>query len=262
MPWPGGGRRNRLPSAAITTSAIRLEVSTLPPATAAGGRALTRHPGGALTSTGPISAGRGGDVRVGQHSQDVVDRRLRHRERAVEVPGALRGGAREVDREVVAGDAHRRPRSRAARRGRAGVVLEEVARRVACRRAWRRSQRGCAAPRSRGRRHAVQQRSSPCVRTARRRARPQGGWPPAGRAGRPGAGRAGASARSAARAVASRASPPRQRGVGGITTPSSSRVVDVAGMLPGVRPADVGVVGAGGREADVPAVRRTAARRP
>src|SRR5262245_55382524 len=48
-----------------TASTMRLEVSTLPPATAAGERALTRVPGGATTSTGanaPAEAGMSGSV--------------------------------------------------------------------------------------------------------------------------------------------------------------------------------------------------------
>src|SRR5204862_105023 len=54
------------PKAAKTTSAIRLDVSTLPAATAAGRRALTSDPSGAATETGtkaPPEAGASGSVR-------------------------------------------------------------------------------------------------------------------------------------------------------------------------------------------------------
>ena len=47
----------------MTTSTIRLDVSVFPPTTAAGGRAFTRHPSGATTSTGtnaPPDAGMSG----------------------------------------------------------------------------------------------------------------------------------------------------------------------------------------------------------
>jgi hypothetical protein len=46
VPWPCAGTSTASPKAAKTTSAIRLDVSTLPAATAAGGRALTSDPSG------------------------------------------------------------------------------------------------------------------------------------------------------------------------------------------------------------------------
>ena len=51
----------------MTRSATRLEVSTLPAATAAGNSALSRQPGGALTSIGrwaPAQGGASGSVRT------------------------------------------------------------------------------------------------------------------------------------------------------------------------------------------------------
>ena len=63
VPWPWAGTGTARPSADMTTSTIRLDVSVFPPTTAAGGRAFTRHPSGATTSTGtnaPPDAGMSG----------------------------------------------------------------------------------------------------------------------------------------------------------------------------------------------------------
>jgi hypothetical protein len=66
VPWPCAGTGSARPKAARTTSTIRLEVSVLPAATAAGERAFTRQPSGAVTRTGanaPAEAGASGSVR-------------------------------------------------------------------------------------------------------------------------------------------------------------------------------------------------------
>ena len=55
MPWPSAR-----PNAASTRSATREEVSTLPATTAAGRRALSRLPSGAVTVTGRIAPAAGG----------------------------------------------------------------------------------------------------------------------------------------------------------------------------------------------------------
>ena len=52
MPWPWAGASTALPNARMRQSAIRLEVSTLPATTAAGGRAFTSDPSGAVTVIG------------------------------------------------------------------------------------------------------------------------------------------------------------------------------------------------------------------
>ena len=52
VPWPWAGTERAPARAEITRSATRLEVSTLPAATAAGGLALSRQPSGARTSIG------------------------------------------------------------------------------------------------------------------------------------------------------------------------------------------------------------------
>ena len=67
VPWPWAGTSTAPPRADMTASTIRLEVSTLPPATAAGGGRATRLPAGAITSTGakaPAEAGMSGSVRA------------------------------------------------------------------------------------------------------------------------------------------------------------------------------------------------------
>src|SRR5687767_12243102 len=65
VPWPWAGTGIAFPSAENTASTIRLDVSTLPPATAAGGRAFTSVSSGATTVTGanaPAEAGMSGSV--------------------------------------------------------------------------------------------------------------------------------------------------------------------------------------------------------
>ena len=54
VPWLAAGMSpgSAAASAPSATSTIRCEVSTLPPATAAGGRGFTRDPSGATTSIG------------------------------------------------------------------------------------------------------------------------------------------------------------------------------------------------------------------
>ena len=66
VPWPWAGTGIAEPRAAKRQSTIRQEVSTFPAATAAGGRALTSEPSGAVTVTGakaPPEEGRSGAVR-------------------------------------------------------------------------------------------------------------------------------------------------------------------------------------------------------
>ena len=77
VPWPWAGAGVAPASASITRSATRLEVSTLPAATAAGGRAFSRHPSGAITSTGrkaPAEGGASGSVstRTAKKAADFV----------------------------------------------------------------------------------------------------------------------------------------------------------------------------------------------
>ena len=54
-------------SARSSTSTIRCEVSTLPPATAAGASALTIEPGGAITRIGRISPSLAGTASAARH---------------------------------------------------------------------------------------------------------------------------------------------------------------------------------------------------
>jgi len=74
----------------------------LPAATAAGGRALSRLPSGRDHGQRAVGALAGRHVRVGQHAQGEVAGGQRHGQRAVEVALVLGGGAREVERELVA----------------------------------------------------------------------------------------------------------------------------------------------------------------
>ena len=104
VPCPCAGTGTARPNARKSTSTIRLEVSTLPAATAAGGSALTRQPSGARTVTGasaPAEAGTSGSVRQRTTKQAG---RARDRERAIEIAVVLRGRAGEVELELVAGD--------------------------------------------------------------------------------------------------------------------------------------------------------------
>ena len=71
---PGPGPRQPRERASITRSATRLDVSTFPAATAAGGRALTRHPGGAITSIGSRPDGPRRPAVGGRLSPDRGDR--------------------------------------------------------------------------------------------------------------------------------------------------------------------------------------------
>ena len=121
MPWPSAW-----PKAASTRSATRDEVSTLPAATAAGGRALSRLPSGAITRERAVGALARRHVGVGEHAQGEVAGRQRHGERAVEVAVVLGGRAGEVEHDPLA--VHRR--AAAAARRSPSARLEHVARRA------------------------------------------------------------------------------------------------------------------------------------
>ena len=124
--------------------------------------------------------------------------------------------------------------------------LEHVLGACACRRAARRGRRGCGARRSRGpsvagaaarrrrcRSASSRRRAAPtrlAASWARRSARRCSGW-----------------RICAASSLEQRV---RRARDGGITTPSSASVVESAGIEPGRRAADVGVVGAAGGEAE------------
>ena len=99
VPWPSAR-----PKAPSTRSATRDDVSTLPPATAAGERALSSEPSGAMTVDRAVRAGAGRDVGVGEHAHGEQARARRDRQRAVEVALVLRGRAGEVERQRVAVD--------------------------------------------------------------------------------------------------------------------------------------------------------------
>ena len=102
MPWPSAR-----PNAARTRSATRLDVSTLPATTAAGGRALSSEPSGAMTFDRPVGARGRRDVGVGEHADGEPARAAGDRERAVEVALVLLGRAGEVERQLVARDRRR-----------------------------------------------------------------------------------------------------------------------------------------------------------
>ncbi len=70
VPWPSAR-----PKAARTRSATRLEVSTFPATTAAGGRALSSEPSGAITVTGryaPAVGGMSGSVSTRTANQQAL----------------------------------------------------------------------------------------------------------------------------------------------------------------------------------------------
>ncbi len=86
---------------------IRLDVSVFPAATAAGGRALTRAALGRSHGHRLERAAGRGEVWRRQAAHDVEAGRARDGQRAVEVAGVLRGRAREIDVDRVAGDRDR-----------------------------------------------------------------------------------------------------------------------------------------------------------
>ena len=104
VPWPCAGTGTACAKARKSRSTIRLDVSTLPAATAAGGRALTRQPSGAAHGDRHERTGRCGHVRIGQRADDEQARRRGHRQRAVEVAVVLRRRAGEVELELLTGD--------------------------------------------------------------------------------------------------------------------------------------------------------------
>ena len=116
----------------------------LPATTAAGGSAFTSEPGvGDYRDRGERAAGCR-QVRFGEAAQDEVAGRPRDRKRAVEVPGVLRRGSREVELDLRAADLDRDPQLELAVDG-----LEHVGRLASARSAAGRSPPGRAARSSR-----------------------------------------------------------------------------------------------------------------
>ena len=106
VPWPAAPTRSgtACASAPRHTSATRWLTSTLPAPTATGGRAATIVPGGATTRTGrsaPPLAGMVGSIT--ERSANATARHG-HRLDRVDVAGALRVGAGEVEGDGVARD--------------------------------------------------------------------------------------------------------------------------------------------------------------
>ena len=135
VPWT---RRRPDPGAACAsaprhTSATRWLTSTLPAPTATGSRAATTEPGGCEHPDRPQHAAVRGDVGIDDRSQREHDRAHRHGLDRVHDPGALRVGAREVERDRVAGDGDRHADARRARRRR-GRRSSRARRRSATRR--------------------------------------------------------------------------------------------------------------------------------
>ena len=110
VPWPWAGAGVAPASAARTRSATRLEVSTLPAATAAGGaRVEQRSPAARATSTGrcaPADGGASGSVstRTAKNAADLVTASGQLR-----LPSTCVGAAGEVEPQRVAGDRRRHP---------------------------------------------------------------------------------------------------------------------------------------------------------
>ena len=217
VPWPCAGAGVAPASASSTRSATRLEVSTLPAATAAGGRALSTQPGGARrprpADARPPTAGASGSVstRTAKKAADLVTASGQLR-----LPSTCVGAAGEVEPQRVAVDRRRAPASSTSASP-SGPPSSTSSASVLAVGERRRSPPGCGARRSRGsrpsRRAAVARRGA---RPARPPARRRSGSRRAGRAGRRAARPGFASARRA------RAGPRRSARVGGITTPSSS----------------------------------------
>ena len=126
MPWPWAGTGRAPPRAAITRSATRLEVSTLPGTTAAGASAFSRQPRGAVTSIGrwaPAQGGASGSVRDAYREERGG---FRHREGTVEVALDLGIGAGEVEAQGLAVEGGGDPQRDVVLAAVGGVVLEEV----------------------------------------------------------------------------------------------------------------------------------------
>ena len=102
------------------------------PTTAAGGRALSSEPSGAITVDRPVGAGAGRDVGVGEHAHGEVGRRLRVTASGqLRLPACWAARAGEVERQLVAVDGRgqraARGRRRAPRARRARVRVAVVA---------------------------------------------------------------------------------------------------------------------------------------
>ncbi len=76
---------------------MRCEVSTFPPATAAGGERVDDRAGGSDHANRSHQAGRGRDLLVEQASENVEDGGLRDGRDGVDAAGALRRASREID---------------------------------------------------------------------------------------------------------------------------------------------------------------------
>ena len=215
----------------MTRSATRLEVSTLPAATAAGKRALSRLPSGARTSIGrwaPAEGGASGSVstRTAKKAADLVTESGQLR-----LPSTCGVGAAEVEPQALACDRRLDPQDgRRARRRRGRPRARPRPRR--CRRAARRAPPACGARRSRG--------SPPSRRAACAEAVAVGQL---GEARSPTRLAARWARRSASRCRGSRicagqprAARRRRRGSAGSRRPPPRGVFEKAGMPPGVGP--------------------------
>ena len=99
VPWP-----QARPKAFSTRSATREEVSTLPAATAAGGARVEQRPVFGDDLDRPVRARAGRDVGVGEHAHGKEAGAARDGQRAVEVARILGGAAAEVEDQPVAVD--------------------------------------------------------------------------------------------------------------------------------------------------------------
>ncbi len=142
VPWLAAPTRSgaTCASAPRHTSATRWLTSTLPAPTATGGTAATTVPARRDHAHRPQRAAVGGERGIGDGADRERDRAHRHRLDRVDVAGPLRVGAGEVERDVVALDAHldHDARRRLLLRTRAGGV-EHVVVRTSARRAARAS---------------------------------------------------------------------------------------------------------------------------
>ena len=209
VPWPLAPTGAKAASASKTRSATRLEVSTLPPTTAAGGLRVEQRSLRGAHRDRPPGAGRGRRVRVADDAHRVEAGRLGHRQRAVEVALDLLGAAVEVELQGIAAD-----RGAQAQRDVAVESLEHVLGRALA--VGHLIQRGAGPPlgvvEDLGGRRA-QQLDSRAARPAGGACGSRSGWRRAARAGRRAAARGCASARRGPRA------PRRPRGSAGSRRP-------------------------------------------
>ncbi len=104
VPWLAAGMREgaALASARNKVSTMRCDVSTFPPATAAGGLAFTTVPAGAITRMGRIRPEVAGYIFGEETTKNVVDGGDGDGFDSVHISGALRCGAREIHFRAVA----------------------------------------------------------------------------------------------------------------------------------------------------------------